>query len=393
MLIFIFGVSLFALFWTYCGYPLLMYLWAHLSPRPIRSDSAFQPHVTLLIPAHNEVDVIRRKFENSLELTYPREKLQILIVDDCSDDGTYEIAQEYLERGVSVIRQPVRQGKMAAVNLGVQNAQGEIIVLSDASPNYEPHSLDYLMRSFGDAQVGVVVGKLALWDAINAVTKPAGLYWRYEAAVRKWESQTGNTVAVHGNMFAIRRALYRPFSNITINDEFSLAMDVVKQGFRVVYEPQAISYDDASASMGDEFKRRVRINAGRYQGLVSASYLKVPPGTAFRFISHKLLRSFAPLFMLILVMSNVLIILGQLTPLWVWASLLLAQGLLYVFALFGWILERRGRHSRLISIPYFFVSTNLAALVGLWRWARNSQSVTWQKRSVRIESHESVPLP
>lgn len=380
LLTLLFIVSAVLLVWTYFGYPALMALRARFQSIPIQKDEQYRPSVTLLIPAYNEADVIRRKLENSLKLVYPAEKLEVLVIDDGSSDGTAEIVREYVPRGIKLHQQPVRQGKMAGVNAGFERAIGEIVILSDASPDYEPHAIEKLVRSFADSSVGVVVGKLAVWDAQNAVAKPAGFYWRYEAALRKWETQTGSTVAVHGNMFAIRRALHRPLRNATINDEFTLAIDVMRQGYRVVYEPEAISYDDASASMGDEFKRRARINAGRYQGVASASYLTVPnPDVVFRFVSHKLMRSFAPIFMLLVLITNVLQVLLEAG--WIWWLLLAAQIAFYGLAAVGWKLEQAGQRSRIASIPYFFVSTNLAALVGLWRWITRTQKVTWQKRS------------
>ncbi|MFN8530234.1 MAG: glycosyltransferase family 2 protein [Anaerolineae bacterium] len=380
LLTLLFLVSVVVLVWTYFGYPALMALRARFQSIPIQKDEQYRPSVTLLIPAYNEADVIRRKLENSVKLVYPADKLEILVIDDGSSDGTAEIVREYVPRGVKLHQQPVRQGKMAGVNAGFERASGEIVILSDASPDYEPHAIEKLVRSFADPSVGVVVGKLAVWDAQNAVAKPAGFYWKYEAALRKWETQTGSTVAVHGNMFAIRRALHRPLRNATINDEFTLAIDVMRQGYRVVYEPEAISYDDASASMGDEFKRRARINAGRYQGVASASYLTVPNAdVVFRFVSHKLMRSFAPIFMLLALITNVLQVL--LDGGWSWWLLLAAQIVFYGLAAVGWKLEQAGKRSRIASIPYFFVSTNLAALVGLWRWITRTQKVTWQKRS------------
>ncbi len=390
----IFWICVAAFLWTYFGYPLFMYLRARgkSSPPEARVDSL--PTLTLLIPAHNEADVIRRKLSNCLALNYPRDRLQILVVDDGSTDGTPDIVREFAARGVTLIEQPVRGGKMAAVNAGFASASGEIVVLSDASPSYESESLRILARRFADPTVGVVVGTLAVWDAATAVAKPAGLYWRYEAALRRWESKTGSTVAVHGNMFAIRRALFRPLRTDMINDEFSIAMEVLRQGYRVVYEPEAISYDDASATMGDEFKRRVRINAGRYQALFSAGYLRAPtPELAFRLFSHKLLRPLTPVLMVLILLTNLLIvllaapqtgnILADLLFLrgWWGALILLGQLLFYVLALIGWVAERRGRHHRLLNVIYFFVSSNLAALVGLWRWIRGTQRVTWQKRA------------
>ncbi|GAB4569919.1 MAG: glycosyltransferase family 2 protein [Anaerolineae bacterium] len=380
--------------WSYFGYPLFMFALARRRRQqgtPL-TPLAELPTLTLLIPVHNEADVIRRKLENCLTLDYPRDKLEILVVDDGSTDDTASIVESYSTRGITLIRQPERSGKMAAVNTGFAHASGDIVVLSDASPNYEPDSLKILARRFADRSVGVVVGTLRVWDSANAVAKPAGLYWRYEAALRRWESETGSTVAVHGNMFAIRKALFKPLQAGTINDEFSIAMEVLRQGYRVVYEPEAVSYDDASATMQDEFNRRVRINAGRFQALFSAGYLQAPTfDLRFRLFSHKLLRPLTPILMLFILLCNILLV--ALT--WqkgingnpvllegIWGMLLLLGQIgFYALAMLGWYMERRGQRNRILNVVYYFVSSNVAALIGLWRWVRGTQRVTWQKRS------------
>lgn len=367
-----------------------MLAWAKLRPHSIQKQDIF-PTLTLLIPAFNEADVIGKKLENALSLDYPADKYQILVVDDGSTDETPAIIQSFAQRGVRLIQQAERGGKISGVNRGFVEANSEIVVLSDASPIYAQDALQLLVRPFADAQVGVVVGTLRIWDTLTGVAKPAGLYWKYESALRKWESRTGSTVAVHGNMFAVRRSLYRPLPATTINDEFSIAMEVMRQGQRVVYEPAAISYDDASVSMKDEFNRRVRINAGRYQALFSSGYLKAPTfNLAFRLFSHKLLRPLTPILMLLMLIFNLLGVLSSLghdhrlflMQTWWWGVLLVGQLSFYGLAYLGWQAEKQGKRRRLFNIPYYFVSTNLAALVGFWRWLRGRQKVTWQKRTI-----------
>jgi poly-beta-1,6-N-acetyl-D-glucosamine synthase len=397
----IFWLGLAALGWTYVGYPLLMFVRARLWPKPIQADSTVLPSVTLFVPAYNEADVIRRKLHNSLALAYPADLLQIVVVDDGSDDGTGDIVREFANQDVILLKQRERMGKIAAINRAFEYASGEIVVMSDASPNYEAHALQYIVQAFADPSVGVVVGKLALWDAENAVAKPAGLYWKYEAALRKWESATGSTVAVHGNMFAVRRSAFRPLPVTTINDEFSIAMEVMRRGYRVVYEPRAVSYDSASSKMHEEFNRRARINAGRYQALFSAGYLRTPnPELTFRLFSHKLLRPLTPIFMVLVLAANLLALLwpgnarsrnlfklGK--P---WSALALAgQIAFYSMAQLGWLAERQGKSVKLFNFPYYFVNSNLAALVGFWRWIRGSQRVTWQKRVASYEEQEEPP--
>ncbi|MGB7342236.1 MAG: glycosyltransferase family 2 protein [Phototrophicaceae bacterium] len=380
----LFWVSFTLLIWTYFGYPLLMYIWAKIAPIKRSATDPIEPSVTILIPTYNEIDVIRRKIENSLALEYPKDKLTIIIVDDDSNDGTKEVIAEY-EPDVILINKEVRSGKMQSVNIGMARADSDIVILSDASPDYEPHSITALMSQFRHPDIGVVVGTLAVWDEEKSVAKSAGLYWKYEAALRKWESRTGNTVAVHGNMFAIRRELFRPMTGQTINDEFSIAMEVIQQGYHVVYEPSAISYDHASTHMEDEFKRRVRINAGRYQALFDAGYLSGMPtfDDTFRLFSHKLLRPLAPILMILVLISNILLV--ALVPNWLYGILLFGQFIFYDLALLGWILSKRQIKIRVLNIFYFFVSTNIAALFGFWRWMRGSQAVTWQKRTT-VES-------
>ncbi len=386
----VFWICLVLFLWTYFGYPLMMYLWAKLAPQPIQRED-WEPTITMLIPAYNEIDVIERKLQNSVSLDYPKDKLEVMLIDDGSDDGTLEIAERYeREHGITLVKKPTRSGKMASVNMGFERAKGEIVVLSDASPSYEPNSLRVLMQPLADENVGVAVGTLAVWDAENAVAKPAGLYWKYEAALRGWETKTGSTVAVHGNMFAIRKELFRPLTAGTINDEFSIAMEALRAGKRVIYERPALSYDDASSNMGDEFQRRVRINAGRYQALFNAGYMNAPTfDLTFRLFSHKLLRPLTPLLMLGMLLANGMSLVWTSVPFrspfllsgW-WAILLMVgQLLFYTFALIGWQLERRSLRIRLFNVIYFFVSSNLAALFGLWRWLRGSQKVTWQKRT------------
>ena len=389
LIVFIFWISFFLFIWTYFGYPILMYLWAKFRSQEVKKDNIL-PTITMLIPAYNEEDVIRRKLDNCLELSYPSEKFNVLVIDDGSTDQTASIVSEYAQHGITLLQQTERGGKIGAVNRGFAEATTDIVVLSDASPSYEKDSLQTLVRSFSDPSVGVVVGTLAVWDSVNGVAKQAGLYWKYEAALRKWESKTGSTVAVHGNMFAVRRELYSPLPSTTINDEFSIAMEVMRQNHRVVYEPDAISYDDASANMEDEFNRRVRINAGRYQALFSSGYLRAPNlNIAFRLISHKLLRPLSPVFMLLMLISNILGVFvsaaGDYSVFFMqvgwWILMLAGQIAFYGAAWFGMQAEKRGKRNKLLNIPYFFVSTNLAALVGLWRWMRGRQRVTWKKRT------------
>jgi cellulose synthase/poly-beta-1,6-N-acetylglucosamine synthase-like glycosyltransferase len=143
--------------YTYAGYPFLIWLFSRAASRP-KKDSAVTPYVTLLIAAFNEEKVIAQKIENTLLLTYPRDRLQILVMDDGSEDRTQEIIKSYADRGVELAYNPPRRGKMAAINRAIQQARGEIILFSDASNSYAMDVVSEIAAPFSDPRVGAVVG-------------------------------------------------------------------------------------------------------------------------------------------------------------------------------------------------------------------------------------------
>lgn len=385
-----------AIGYTMVGYPLLMAARAKLSPRPPRRDASARPSVTILVPAHDEADVIARKLETLLALDYPADQLEILVVDDGSTDGTGAIVERYLGPTVRCLSRWPRAGKMAALNAGIADARGHLIVLTDASATFDTDALVAALAPFADPTTGVVSGQNLIRGGGGAVEQPAGLYWRYQERLRSWESATGSTVGVTGNLFVFRRNDYRPLPDDTINDEFAIAMDIAGRGGRVLYEPAAVAYDEASASMSEEMSRRTRINAGRYQSLGRyCGAVAREPSMLFRLVSHKVLRVLTPVLMLTLVAASRArrrddpsIRHRRLATL---ERRLLVPGQLGVYgaAALGALLERADRPiPRPVAVPYYFVASNLAALRGLGRFSRGRQSVLWEKRSAWQSSRE-----
>ena len=374
----------FLTFYTYIGYPILLAILNIFFKKKIQSGE-IEPHLTMIIPTYNEADVIQRKIENSLQINYDKDKLQILIIDDDSDDGTPNIIEEYADEGIELISKPKRSGKMESLQVGVARADGDLLVMSDASPSYTPDAIRKMVRHFNDPEIGIVIGKLAVWDAENSVAKPAGLYWRYESQIRKLESRIGSTIGMHGNMYLIRKHLFPQLSKDTINDEWSIAMRTIQKGFRIVYEPNAISYDDVSKKMHDEFKRRIRINAGRYQAFFGKQNLWPwnAPLVIFEIISHKLSRLLLPFFMLGALLCNIFAVLIPSAPMYM-VILLGLQSIFYGLAFIGYVLEQRGISLKLANFAYYLVSSNIAALLGFMRFMRQNQSVMWEKSEKSI---------
>lgn len=384
-----------AILYTYLGYPALLTLLARLRPKPPQYAPTTPP-VTLLIAAYNEETVIAQKLENSLALDYPRDKLQILVAADGSSDHTPDLVRGYAHRGVELSYSPPRRGKMAAINRAMTQARGEIVVFSDANNLYEPAVLAELVPPFTNPRVGAVTGAKSILSGDGALGESEGLYWRYESFIKKQETRLGCCTGVAGEILAIRRNLFElPPDNI-INDDFYLAMSLIKRGYRVVYAPQARSWERVSLSAQDEVARRARIVAGRYQAIALAPQL-LPwqrPLVVWQVLSHKFLRPLVPLAMMGALLANLLTVfwpdrsrrnnLFHLTPPFNGLMLLL-QLLFYGLAWLGNSIERRGKLGKLLYLPTFLVNSNLAALIGLYRSLTGGQTSLWQRVRRREE--------
>lgn len=362
----------------YVGYPLLLWLLKKLIAKPVKTDDNHKPTISLIIAAYNEEAVITQKINNSLELDYPADKLQIMIVADGSTDQTAEIARTHANDRVTVLYDPPRRGKSAALNRGVEQATGEILVFSDANAYYLPDALHQLARNFADPAVGCVSGKKTVRSSGSTVAESEGTYWKYESFIKKSESAIHSTTGVVGEMNALRKSLYSPIPANIINDDAYLAMQVMRHGHRVIYEPEAISWETSSQSQRDEIIRRQRINAGRYQLMFQPSlYPWHNPLVLFMLVSHKFFRLLLPIFMMCAVIFNLLAIITGTDSLTLFAGF--GQMVVYGLALIGYWLERNQRKSKLPTLIYYIVSSNGASLRGLMRYVRGQQSVLWEK--------------
>lgn len=371
----------------YAGYPLAVMLWARLAPRAggaaavpapdaAAAREAAWPAVTLLIAAYNEERVIEAKLRNALAMHYPG-RLEIVVVSDGSTDRTPQIVDSFATQGVVSMHSPPRRGKTAALNRGVAAARGEILVFSDANNDFNPDALVALVQHFRDPAVGGVCGVKRIRDAADRQSsKGDGLYWRYESAIKQAEGRIGSITNADGEIFAMRRRLYRPIEEHIINDDAEITFDIIQQGQRILYEPQAQSVEYASIHIEDDFFVKVRMVAGGFQTIARHWRRLLPPRSwfAFAFLSHKVLRYLMPL---VLVALLLLCLLRANQP---WGGgLLAAQAVFYGAAAVGYAMIRSGRIPGLTYVPFYFTAMNVAAFLGLVRFINGRQGTQWRK--------------
>lgn len=372
----IFGISAGALVYTYLGYPLLVYLVSRLFPKK-NKKSAYFPPVTVLITAYNEEKDIRAKLENTLELDYPPEKLEILVASDGSTDRTDQIVSGFAGRGVRLFRQEGRVGKTITQNNAVAGARGEIILFSDATTLYDRSVLQKMLPNFADERVGCVAGKLIYVDpAKTGVGTGARSYWSYETFLKENESLACSLIGASGCLYAVKKSAYQPMYAEACSD-FLIATVLYRQGLRTVFEPTAICTEETNKRTDKEMRMRVRVISQTFTDLWRNRAMMNPLKSGFfaiELISHKVFRYAVPVFLLLLLFSAA--VLSFYSNIFVLISAL--QIGFYLLAAAGWILESRNRKPGVLAIPLYFVLTNVASLIGFYKFLRGERYASWE---------------
>jgi cellulose synthase/poly-beta-1,6-N-acetylglucosamine synthase-like glycosyltransferase len=363
----LFGLSFGGIVWTHVGYPIFAALLARVLRRGV-PHAPHEPTVTVIVPAHNEQDVIGARIENLLGLDYPAERLEVLVVSDGSTDGTDEVveAQAAREPRVRLLALP-RGGKLAALNTAVGHTDREVVAFSDANSRWAADTLRNLVRALADEEIAYVCGKLVLErpDGSNR----EGAYWRYELWLRESESALGSITGGNGAVYAVRRTDYVPNP---WGQDLGLPVESVKRHKRAVYDPEAIAYEKPASSLEDEYGRKVRMFRWAWQHLLRGSLLRgVGPLYGFQLFSHRVLRYAS----------------GLLHLVWLVSSLaLVGEGWLYRAALAGqlaWLgLAALGRLRVRVpgaALAYYYLLVTLATVAALAGYLRHGVSPHWER--------------
>jgi cellulose synthase/poly-beta-1,6-N-acetylglucosamine synthase-like glycosyltransferase len=384
-----FWILLFIIVYTYVGYGILLFAIIKIRRffkigKKVEIDPTYEPEVTLFIAAYNEKDYVAAKMKNTLSLEYPKEKINIIWVTDGSDDGTPDLLQGY--PNTTVHHLDARNGKIGAMNRGMEFVKTPIVIFSDANTNLGKESIRRIVNLFGNPKVGCVSGEKRIIDKESDVASGAGegMYWKYESALKKWDAELYSVVGAAGELFAIRTKLYRHVEKDTLLDDFMISLRVAQDGYTIQYDPEAYAIETASTNVKEELKRKIRISAGGIQSIVRLrSLLNIfKYGTlSFQYISHRVLRwSLTPLCLVLLIpVLTILAANDGFLSFSLYAIIFWLQLLFYAAALLGWFLENRETSVKILFIPYYFFIMNLSVVLGFFRYMKNSQSVNWER--------------
>ena len=364
----VFWVSAALLLYTQIGYPLLLAALARVRGRvpfawPPESPL---PSVSVIVPAYAEELVIAERVANLRGMDFPCERLEIIVASDGSPDGT---AQRAREAGADLVLELRRGGKVRAQDAAVARARGEIVAFTDANASWQPDALGELLAPFADERVGYVCGRVELIGEDG--TNQEGLYWRYELAMRDWESRLRSVTGGNGAIYATRRDCYLVVDPIMGHD-LSFPFNIVKRGRLAVYNPAAISRERMVPTIEGEFARKRRMMSHTWPIVLRGGMLSprgYGPTYALMILSHRILRYLTPFLHVIALIANV-ILLGEG---WVYAvTLALQLGVLAAAAL------ATVAPFRPMLVARYYVLTTASLAAGLWDWLVHGTSAGWE---------------
>lgn len=367
-------VALGLLGYTYAGYPALIGALARLRPHRSERDQGYLPSVSVLMAAYNAESLIGAKLDTLQGLDYPADKLEILVYSDGSTDRTDELVAQRaaVDPRIIAMRSDERRGKPSALNAMRLRAKGEVFLMCDVRQRFDPGALRALVRWLADPSVGCVSGNLVMEGEAGS-----GVYWRYEKWIREREARFRSVPGVTGAIYVVRGSDLEELPEDTILDDVLIPMRLRLRGKKVLFEPEARAFDTA-ADDDKEFGRKARTLAGNFQLFARLPALLSPGANPswLETVSHKALRLCGPWLLATVAASSFSFALrpprgASARSVAAARALALAQLAFYAGAALG------PRAGKLGNVARTFVVMNAAAAVGLARFVRGGQRVTW----------------
>jgi cellulose synthase/poly-beta-1,6-N-acetylglucosamine synthase-like glycosyltransferase len=365
--------------YAYFGYPLCLVVLSRFRRQAAPPKEVQDwPQISITVPVYNEEAQIRGTLDSLLRIDYPADRRQILVVSDASSDRTDEIVREYADRGIELLRMENRGGKGAAENAAAQFLRGEIVVNTDATIRIDPNGLKPLIAAFSDPTVGVASGRdISVARVDTDSNRGEAGYVGYEMWIRSLESKIQGIVGASGCYYGIRPHLHRAPLPGSLSRDFASALTARDHGYRAVSVDEATCLVPRAASLHREYKRKVRTMTRGMETLFYKRHLLNPVRHgvfAWMLLSHKVTRWAAPWTIVLALLGLLLLTPTQTWAIWLLAATVFGAG----WAWLGWMVAHRSTLPRILAIPTYLSSGNLAALHASLRALRGNEDAIWE---------------
>ena len=381
LLLILFFLTLLLFVHSYVVYPLSIWVISKFIDKKYAKDDNYLPEISIIISAYNEERVIENTVRTLMDCFYPKEKLQILIGSDNSVDGTVEILKKLSEEfsNIKIFIFDRRRGKPHVINDLVKAAKGEILIFCDANTLYDKKALINLVKNYKDTRIGGVSGKLRLRDIEKS--KKAGSqekkYWDAETWIKKQEGKLGILIGANGGIYSIRREYFEEIpTDRPVMDDFYISLKVLEKRKSFLYINDAVAEEDTAPTIKAEFNRKIRNNSIMMSSIKPLRLLLSPRFglIAYAFWSHKIIRWFTPVLLLLILIINILL----LNVNTFFNIFFLIQLIFYSTAIVGYLLKKINIQITLLLMSFYFLMTNIALFIGLIKFLFGKQTAFWQ---------------
>ena len=381
-MIYLFWICFFLIIYSYFIFPMTVILFG--KNKELNSNIYNKineiPSLSILIAAYNEQSIIKEKVMSIINSNFPTDKIEIIIGSDCSTDNTNEIIKKLAEEYpfIIAINFEKRTGKSGVVNRLVKRAKSDILIITDANIIFSENTISSLIQHFKNPQIGLVDSNM-----VNIGIKKSGIsfqektYISWEVKFKHAESKLwGMLMGPFGGCFAIRKSLFTPIPENFLVDDFYVCMNILQNGHKTINDLKAIVYEDVSNQISEEFRRKRRISMGNFINLLHFKKLLLKPFSklGFVFLSHKVIRWFGPILLLLILVANYSLISDNIF----YKISFFTQLILFIFPFIDLLLRQIGIHIIVLRFITHFYSMNLALLVGIIDYLITNKKGVWE---------------
>lgn len=392
MIIILLGILSALIIWQFVGYPALMALVAILA-KPKNKDYNYEPFISIIVPAYNEAKVIEKRIINLLDLDYPKEKYEVVVVESGSTDDTHQIVKNIIKNSrnssptLKLIKEEERRGKASAINLGMSHANGSILLVTDANAIFDRNVLKEIAPHFKNPKIGAVGGRYVVANQDSELASSESFYWDLEYVMRRGESALDSACTFHGEINAWRKNLVEADTRM-VTEDLDMAIQFRRKGYKIEYEPKAIVYEPSATTSREQIVQRKRTALGTIRCLFKHwAYLLFPRNlyTLLIFPSHKTLTMFSPFILLAIPILYIVARNGTIIIQHLIVTVLVFTLLLGILMLLKSKLTKNGRIKRgfpVFSTPKIIYYTLLNEYLILLAWKdfiTRKYSVLWTK--------------
>ena len=379
------AIAVIGMIYPHVLYPLILRVIALIRTKPIVLDPSYRPTVDVCISAYNEEQYIDKCIASILATDIEPSKLRILIGDDGSTDATIarieNVRALHSDSNIQLISFK-RQGKNAVMNELVAIANADVVVFTDADTLFHRKAISELIKPLADDHVGASVGclvGLGEQGELDVGAHGEASYRALDRITNITESAISSTVTSNGALYAVKRSLLKRLTNSRVADDWAHLLSVMATRKRVVLVPHANAHELRSVEFAQEIRRTIRTASSGMATVRQFASLLLPSAglVSYFLLSHKIIRWFSPVFLIMLMVGTVMTV--ELTSVFGWLFYL--QLALYSAALIAYAGLIQGQRVPLASVCLYFVAMNAAFAVAIGRFVSGKKLDAWDPSS------------